>query len=310
MKKALIIGADGFVGRYLEAELLSSGYEVVASTLSGSVSCDVLDPEHVNAIVLDNRPDAIFYLVAQSSVAKSWQNPDLTFDINIKGALHLLESLRLADWSVRTLFVGSSDQYGKASVGEDSLISEDMPLAPATPYAISKCTQEALCRLYADVYGLDLVLTRSFNHIGIGQRLGFVVPDLIHEILDVEFGLKEKTRVGNLSAKRDFTDVRDVVRAYRLLMERGQRGQVYNVGSGRIRSIEEIFAYLCSISLVDIQVEIAQEKMRPSDIRSMGCDASRLTRDTGWTPAIPLETTLSEMMDDSRAKRKELADHE
>lgn len=305
MKKALILGADGFAGRYLNRELKDNGYQVIASSRRGEYPCDLMNPEQLKQLIVQQKPDVIFHMAAQSSVAKSWKEPALTFDVNVKGTIHLLEVLRQVTWSVRTLIVGSSDQYGKRAENQVTMLDETMPLNPLTPYAISKCTQEALGTLYANTYGLDLLFTRSFNHIGVGQQLGFAIPDFIHEILDVEFGNKRTVRVGNLSAKRDFTDVRDVVRAYRMIVEQGRSGEVYNVGRGEAHSMQEIFDYLCTLSPADIQVELAPEKMRPMDVAVQICDNRKLCKETGWKPTIDLRCSLQDMMDESRKQRKD-----
>ena len=305
MRKALILGADGFVGRYLSRELRDNGYQVIASSRRGEYPCDIMNPEQLRELIVHEKPDTIFHLAAQSSVAKSWNDPAQTFDVNVKGTIHLLEVLRQVTWSVRTLFIGSSDQYGKTAKGPSDMLDERTPLNPSTPYAISKCTQETLGTLYANTYGLDLLFTRSFNHIGVGQQMGFAVPDFIHEILDVEHGYKKAAKVGNLSAKRDFTDVRDVVRAYRMVVEQGRSGEVYNVGCGKAYSMQEIFDYLCTLSPAEIRVEIAREKMRPVDVPVQICDSRKLYSETGWRPSIDLRHSLRDMMNESRSQRND-----
>lgn len=305
MKKALILGADGFVGRYLSRELKDNGYQVIASSRRGEYPCDILNSEQLRDLIGQEKPDTVFHLAAQSSVAKSWNDPAQTFDVNVKGTIHLLEILRRVTWPVRTLFVGSSDQYGKTAKSPSAMLDERTPLNPSTPYAISKCTQEALGTLYAHTYGLDLLFTRSFNHIGAGQQMGFAVPDFIHEILEVEAGHKKAAKVGNLSAKRDFTDVRDVVCAYRMIAEQGRSGEVYNVGCGKAYSMQEIFDYLCTLSPAEIPVEIAPEKMRPVDVPVQICDSRKLCSETGWRPAIDLKHSLRDMMHESRTRKKD-----
>lgn len=300
MNKTLILGYRGFVGSYLKEELLHNGYEVCGADLHGDPPCNILVQAQVEELIQAEHPSVIYHMAAQSSVSKSWQNPALTFDINVKGTLHLLEAVRAASWPVRIVIVGSSEQYGKLPEESASSIQEKTELNPMTPYAISKCTQESLGILYAKVYDMDIVMTRSFNHVGVGQPKGFVIPDLCSGIVAVERGQQNVLLTGDMSAKRDFTDVRDVVRAYRLLGEHGMRGEVYNVGSGRAFSIQELLDILLSHAKVPISVQRDPDKMRPSDTPLIRCNFDKLYQATGWRPEIEIERTLTEVMDNYR----------
>lgn len=305
MKKALVLGANGFVGRYLLEELANNGYETVAAGRHAQVRYDLMEQEQVLELLRRTEPDVIFHLAGQADVRKSWDDPKTTFNVNIIGTTNLLESVRRLEKPCRVLLVGSADQYGRGVQISTGPIGEDFPLHPVTPYAISKCAQEELGRLYTDSYGLDIVMTRSFNHIGVRQSPGFVVPDLVNGLLDVEFRQKQVLCVGNLSAKRDFTDVRDVVRAYRLLIERGAKGEVYNVGSGHLVCIQTILDQLLSMAKCEIPVQQDPSKMRPSDTPAILCDCTKLREQTGWTPSIEIRKSLEDILNYNRNYRRE-----
>ena len=296
--RALITGSQGFVGQYLRQELESSGYEVVGLDLQpgeGAIQADLLNPEQINAAVKQAQPDAVFHLAGQADVAKSWKIPQKTMEINVIAAVNLMEAVRAFDPSVRMVMVGSSDQYG--NLGEAGrLVSEQLETNPQTPYAVSKKAQEEMARVYVRAYGMNICMTRSFNHGGAGQRLGFLIPDFASGIVKVERGEAKSLKVGNLTSRRDFTHVRDVVRAYRMIAEQGKPGEVYNVGSGVTYSAQEILDKLCEMAVCPIPVEKDPARMRPSDTPVICCDHSKLTRDTGWEPNIPLEDILSDTL--------------
>ena len=310
MKKALIIGGSGFVGPYLCRELLDAGYEVVLTANGESVSqkdwnwveLDILDPEAVKGLLTEGQYDCVFHLAAQSSAAVSWKKPGLTVNVNVQGTLNLLETLRNMEKAPRLLLIGSSEEYG-AVTPEQCPIREDTPCHPGNPYAVSKLCAEQLALLYADAYGLEILCTRSFNHVGPDQAPGFVVSDFCRQIALLEQSEGDKVMsVGNLSAKRDFSDVRDVVRAYRLLMEKGRSGKVYNVGSGRAVAVSELLDTLLKLSAAEIRVELDASKLRPIDVPLHMADVCALREDTQWGPQIPLETTLSETLEHWRSQ--------
>ncbi|MGN0480061.1 MAG: GDP-mannose 4,6-dehydratase [Lachnospiraceae bacterium] len=304
--KALIIGGGGFVGPYLVRHLKDDcGYEVaVTKTEKESLqfdgveimNLDILEKAQIDSLLESVRPDYIFHLAAQSSVAYSWKNPALTIDINIKGCINLLEALKDLDYKPRTLLIGSGEEYGHIKAGECPII-EDNVLRPGNIYAATKSCQNMLGKIYSDAYGIDVMMVRAFNHIGPNQTPIFVVADFCKQVADIEKGLKEPViNVGNLSAKRDFTDVRDVVRAYALLVKMGQRGETYNVGSGHALPISEILDKIVALSDCDIKVEVDPDRLRPVDVPIIEPDITKINQATGWKPEISLDTTIEETL--------------
>ena len=304
--KALIIGGGGFVGPYLVRHLKDDcGYEVaVTKTEKESLqfdgveimNLDILEKAQIDSLLESVRPDYIFHLAAQSSVAYSWKNPALTIDINIKGCINLLEALKDLDYKPRTLLIGSGEEYGHIKAGECPII-EDNVLRPGNIYAATKSCQNMLGKIYSDAYGIDVMMVRAFNHIGPNQTPIFVVADFCKQVADIEKGLKEPViNVGNLSAKRDFTDVRDVVRAYALLVKMGQRGETYNVGSGHALPISEILDKIDALSDCDIKVEVDPDRLRPVDVPIIEPDITKINQATGWKPEISLDTTIEETL--------------
>lgn len=303
---ALVIGAGGFVGNYLIQELYSRNFSVGATILPResvrSKNCevftlDILNESEIKNLLRTHQPKYIYHLAAQSSVAVSWKNPHLTIDVNIKGVLNLLEAVRsIPEYYPRILLVGSGEEYG-AVKPEICPVSEESPIQPANPYAVSKACQNMLGTMYAKSYGMGIVMARAFNHIGVGQSPTFVASDFALQIAEIEAGFRSPViQVGNLSAKRDFSDVRDIVRAYVLLMEKGCAGETYNVGSGHAVSIQELLDTLLNLSTVSIAVEQNPDRMRPSDVPVIEADTSKLRKDTGWTPEYSLEETLYTML--------------
>lgn len=302
--RALITGSQGFVGRYLRQELEESGYEVVGLDIQpgeGAVQADLLNPEQLAAAVRQAEPDAVFHLAGQADVARSWKIPQRTMEINVLAAVNLMEAVRAFNPSVRMVLVGSSDQYG--NLGEAGrMVSESLATHPQTPYAVSKKAQEEMAQVYVRAYGMNICMTRSFNHGGAGQRLGFLIPDFASGIVKVERGEAKSLKVGNLTSRRDFTHVKDVARAYRLIGEKGKPGEVYNVGSGVTWSAQEILDKLCAMAVCPIPVEQDPARMRPSDTPVICCDHTKLTTDTGWQPQIPLEDILSDTLREWRER--------
>lgn len=302
--RALITGSQGFVGRYLRRELEESGYEVVGLDIQpgeGAIQADLLNPEQLAAAVRQAEPDAVFHLAGQADVARSWKIPQKTMEINVLAAVNLMEAVRAFNPSVRMVLVGSSDQYG--NLGEAGrMVSESLATHPQTPYAVSKKAQEEMAQVYVRAYGMNICMTRSFNHGGAGQRLGFLIPDFASGIVKVERGEAKSLKVGNLTSRRDFTHVKDVARAYRLIGEKGKPGEVYNVGSGVTWSAQEILDKLCAMAVCPIPVEQDPARMRPSDTPVICCDHTKLTTDTGWQPQIPLEDILSDTLREWRER--------
>lgn len=305
--KALIIGAAGFVGPYLaQAVKQYMNCEIVATKLEQEKvtipearieNLNILNSGEISAVLSDEKPDYIFHLAAQSSVALSWKNPTLTVDININGALNLLNAIRGLNEQPRVLMVGSGEEYGY--IKEDMVpIKENASLEPGNVYAVTKATQNMMATIYAQAYGMYLVMTRSFNHMGPRQTPQFVVSDFCNQVVKIEKGLQEPViKVGNLSARRDFTDVRDVVRAYTLLIQYGRAGETYNVGSGNARTIQSILELILSKSTQQIKVEIDERKLRPVDVPIIEADIRKTYRDTGWKPEISIDKTIEDMLD-------------
>ncbi|MEE8551653.1 MAG: GDP-mannose 4,6-dehydratase [Gemmatimonadota bacterium] len=313
----LVTGADGFVGQHLVAELLQQGQKVVGAvprcppeltTLSEEnarrvdwVTLDLESRDTIREVVRGYRTDRVFHLAGLTSVARSLQDPVSTFSVNAAGTLLLLKEL--ADVPRGTargpiiVIAGSADAYGTAA-NRCRPLTEECPLEPLSPYAVSKATQEMLGLQFHRAYGLSVIVTRSFNHTGPGQRPPFVVPQFAMQILAAGSADTEgAVRVGNLDVRRDFTDVRDVVRAYTLLADRGQAGRVYNVCSGRSRRMGELLELLLDIAQIPLEVEPDPQLMRPADIPELVGDASRLATATGWAPQIELRQTLADLLD-------------
>ena len=313
MKRALITGISGFVGGYLGEELLAQGYELHGTCFGDrermrrGLRCqlhemNLCDEKNVRQVISEVNPHRVFHLAAQSSAALSWKKPKLTMEINLCGAVNLLEAIRTTCPESSVLMIGSSEEYGKISASAPR-VDENYPLFPTNPYAISKMAQESLSVLYARSYGLNIVMTRAFNHIGPGQSDQFVVPSFAHQLIRIEKSLQEPIiRVGNLSARRDFTDVRDVVRAYVALSEHGMAGEVYNIGTGRSHSIEDILKKLIDLSALNVKVEVDPARLRPSDTPEIICDCRKLKAICGWEPLIPLEQSLRDILAEFRTQ--------
>ncbi len=301
--KALIIGAAGFVGEYLIHALQNVGYEVFATKLKhetlniGEVSVldlDITDFLQTKEVLTTVMPDVVFHLAAQSSVKLSWERPQLTANINIVGAINVLEAVRVASKNIRILLIGSSEEYG--AIDYTQAVREDFIPVPKNIYALTKHAQEQLAEIYNKAYGLDVVMTRSFNHIGPKQAHQFVVADFCHQVALIEKGLQDPIiRVGNLAAYRDFTDVRDVVTAYITLVEKGECGEIYNVGSGVPIQIKTILDIILSISNKQIDVVVDPSKFRPIDIPYIYADVTKLKK-LGWEPKYSIRNSIEEIL--------------
>ncbi len=302
--KALITGVNGFVGEYLTAFLKSKDIEVYGTDIVEKhtnadvnfVKADLLDEKSTYDLVEDVQPDYIFHLAGQSNVGISWTQPALTFRVNVAGTVNMMDAVRKASPQAKMLIIGSADQYGTVDP-QMCPLREDMPINPQSPYALSKAMQEQAAQFYIKHFGLHIVLVRAFNHIGPGQKPGFVIPDFASRIARIEHGLLDRLEVGNLSAARDFSDVRDIVRGYYLLMVKGHCGDIYNIGSGQCRMISDILNILLSFSKVDVEVFEDPSKMRPSDAPLIYGDCSKIRREVGFEPEYRLEDTLSEVLD-------------
>jgi GDP-4-dehydro-6-deoxy-D-mannose reductase len=314
--RLLVTGAGGFVGGHL-VELLrreapgTSVHGVVLphgslawSTAQGVriLEADLDDPVAAAAVIEDVRPEGIVHLAGQSSVHQSWLDPGGTLRTNVLGIVHLLDAARSSSLRPAVLVVGSAEEYGPVSEAELP-IRETAPLRPASPYAVSKVAQGALALLYGPAGGMRIVLTRTFHHTGPGRGEAFAESSFARQIAEIELGLRPPViEVGNLEAVRDFTDVRDVVRAYLLLLEKGEPGQAYNVCSGRGRRIRDVLDLLLAGSRARVEVRVDKERLRPSDVPAQVGDPSRLRVATDWAPRIPLEETLRDLLADWRTR--------
>jgi GDP-4-dehydro-6-deoxy-D-mannose reductase len=257
---------------------------------------NILEPETILPLLQKVHPDAILHLAAQSSVSVSWKNPDLTIDVNIKGSIHVLDAIRQLDYKPRVLLIGSGEEYGHI-LPEESPIQETNLTRPGNIYAATKACQNMLGKIYADAYQMDIMSVRAFNHIGPNQAPIFVVSDFCRQVALIEAGKQEAViRVGNLSAARDFTDVRDVVRAYGLLIQHGRSGETYNVGSGHAIKIEDILQEILNCSSSSIQVEVDEAKLRPVDVPIIEADITKIQNETGWCPMLSIHDTIQDVL--------------
>ncbi|MDP2649878.1 MAG: GDP-mannose 4,6-dehydratase [bacterium] len=312
-KKVLITGISGFAGSHLADYILrNKDYEISGTYLSEEslrtvkdiqekvnlVKVDLLDPKKTQELVDDIKPDLIFHLAALTSPAESFKNPALTITNNISAQVNLLEAVKNLELkNSRILIVSSADVYGIVSQS-DLPIKEDTKFNPDSPYGVSKIAQDFLGLQYFLSYKLNIIRVRSFNHIGPRQSPAFVVPSFSKKIAEIEKGKTEPVLfVGNLEPKRDLTDVRDIVAAYTLIIEKGKSGDVYNIGSGISYQISDILAMLLSFAKVKIKIEKDPSLFRPSDIPEQRADISKIKNLTGWSPSIPIETTLRETLD-------------
>lgn len=308
--RALITGINGFVGGHLAEYLLDQGaYEVWGLVRSpartppalkdrvGFVYADLHDAEATGRALETVRPALVFHLAGQPFVPESFRDPAGTLHTNLIGTLHLLLAIIEHRLTARLLIVGTYEEYG-AITSADLPIDEDTPLRPTNPYGVSKAAQSLLAQQYALSHGLDIVRVRPFTHIGPRQNERFVAAAFARQIARIEAGLQPPiVRVGNLSAQRDFTDVRDVVRAYALVAEHGEKGAVYNVGSGQAVMIGDLLNMLLAASPAKVEVQQDPALMRPIDIPLVVCDPRRIRECTGWQPRIPLRQTLHDILD-------------
>ncbi len=303
--RALVTGATGFVGEHLVAHLCNGGYRVYGTyldnqsrTMSAQVKlfqCDVRDPQRLCALMQRARPDRVYHLAAESSVTRSFADVQAVFETNFWGTFNLLEAVRLSRPHGRVLVVTSSHCYG--AVPRSQLpVRESYPLSPRSPYALSKAAADMLAAYYHHRFGLHVIRARPFNHTGPGQAPEFVCSDLARQVAAIELSLQAPVlRVGNLDVERDFSDVRDVVRAYHLLLEKGKPGQAYNVSSGRPVRVRRIARLLQSFSSHPVRILVQRSRIRPGEVRTLYGSNRKLRRATGWKAEHTLRRTLSDL---------------
>jgi GDP-4-dehydro-6-deoxy-D-mannose reductase len=315
--RVLITGFTGFVGSHLAEYLITrEDVEVFGTHRWRSrmdnvehlrdrvrfVECDLRDAGAVRRVLQEVRPDRIFHLAAQSYVPTSWLAPAETLSGNVLGQLHLFEAIRELDLPARVHIAGSSEEYGLV-LPDEIPIREDNPLRPLSPYAVSKVAQDMLAYQYWQSYRLHVVRTRGFNHTGPRRGEVFVTSNFARQIAQIEKGRREPVvSVGNLDSVRDFTDVRDMVRAYWLTLERGAPGEVYNICSGRGYTARQVLDILLGLAQVKVTVREDPARMRPSDVTLLVGDYSKFRNATGWQPTIPFEVTLKDLLEHWRSR--------
>lgn len=313
MKKVLITGVSGFAGQYLAEELLKAKDREIHGTYHSDKGLtalgdlqqqlilhqvDLTDRDQVHRLIGRSQPDEIYHLAAQASPRDSFIDPLGTFVTNVGSELSLFESVKQYKPDAKLLVVSTSEIYGLVR-SEDLPVDEETPLAPTSPYAVSKIASDYLGLQYFLTDHVQVIRVRPFNHTGPRQSASFVVPAFAKQIAEIEKGIKKAPiiQVGNLSAKKDFSDVRDIVKAYVLLMEKGRLGEVYNIGSGKSVEIEGILDTLLSLAKFEIEVEFDKSLFRQVDIKDIYCDHTKVTKAIGWEPEIPLEKTLQDTLD-------------
>ena len=314
MKRFVITGFSGFVARYfvdylynerIQCEVLGLSrttplfdYSRYSDRISVSFRMiDLVDKEALRNALRDFKPDYVLHLAAFSSVAYSWKHPTESFTNNSNLFLNLIDVIRETSPSCRVLSVGSSEEYGNVSK-ENLPIRENQVLEPLSPYAVARVSQELMSRVYVNAFGMNIIMTRSFNHIGPGQDNRFVVPSFIDRIVKIkELGLLNgEIETGDISIIRDFVDVRDVVRAYYLLLERGKTGEVYNVCSGKAYKLSEIVDYISKIVGVEVAITVNPDYIRPNDNREIVGSHYKISAELGWEPLINYKDSIRDMI--------------
>ena len=302
-KKVLIFGYSGFVGPYLAKEFINNGYNVVGTDIIEPISkgdsitffkSDLLDFNQVECLINRINPTMIINLAAISSVGLSWKMPQRTMQVNVIGTLNILEAARKLENMPKVMFVGSSEEYASS----DKPLNEKSNLDSNNPYGISKLTQEKYAELYKKQFGMKIYCVRAFNHTGIGQKDTFVLPSFCKQVAEIDkTGKPGLIKVGNLEVIRDFSDVRDIVRGYRMIIENDNNEYIFNIGSGKSYSLKELLEYIISLSSNNIKIEIDSERYRPIDTPIIQSDISCIKNIIGWYPQIDIKDTLKEMFE-------------
>jgi GDP-4-dehydro-6-deoxy-D-mannose reductase len=308
--KVLVTGITGFVGSHLAELLLSENFDVYGTIRWRSrldniqhikdqlklIETDLRDAHSTVRVIKECQPDCIFHLAAQSFVHSSFHAPQDTLMTNVLGTVNLLEAVRSSNINPVIQIAGSSEEYGL--VHEDEIpIKETNPLRPMSPYAVSKVAEDRLGYQYHKTYGMKIIITRAFNHTGPRRGDVFVTSNFSKQIAEIEKGKKKPViEVGNLESKRDFTDVRDVVKAYLLTIEKCKPGEVYNICSGRARSIKSVLDLLKSMSTKEFSITTDPTRIRPIDVPLLLGDCTKFMKETGWKPTIPFEKTMEDLL--------------
>lgn len=313
MNKYLITGFSGFVGRHFveylennEKDCLVKGLDIrnpdfrfdhYKNVKIGFEKIDLLSQDQVEHIIREFQPNYILHLASFSSVAFSWKEPVQSFQNNTNIFLNLIDAVRKSDIDARILSIGSSEEYGNVN-DEDLPLTEDHKLDPVSPYAVARIAQEDLSRVYVNGYGMDIVLTRSFNHIGPMQRSVFFASSVARQLVELKKSGKTRGHVvtGDVSIVRDFTDVRDVVHAYYLLLNGGKRAQVYNVCSGRGVPLKVLIEIMAGQLSMEVDIHVDQDLIRPADNRKIIGSNEKIKRELGWGNTIPLEQSLEDVL--------------
>ncbi len=309
MSRALVTGITGFAGSYLAEYLLEQGLEVCGivrwrSKLDNVMhitdkiklfEADMRDAHSLEIAIKEAKPDYVFHLAAQSFVPMSWRAPADTMETNAIGTIHLFEAIRTSETMPKILVAGSSEEYGMVYPNELP-IKETNPLRPLSPYGVSKVAEDLLSFQYYHSYGLKIVVTRAFNHTGPRRGEVFATSTFARQIAEIEKGKEPQISVGNLDAQRDFSDVRDVVSAYWLALQKCEFGEVYNICSEKTRTIGAMLDLLLSMTSNNIEIKQDPSRMRPSDVEVLQGDCSKFRRQTGWEPRIPFEKTMQDLL--------------
>jgi GDP-4-dehydro-6-deoxy-D-mannose reductase len=301
----LLIGADGFAGRHLRADAIDAGLEVIGTARSPGAAelvCDLLDPASIESALREARPRLVANLAGAASASQSWSSPLATFEANAVGALNLLEAVAEQRPQPFVLVVSSGDVYGEVPAS-DLPITEDRPLRPLSPYAASKAAMEVVCGQYSRSAGLAIAIARSFNHLGPGQSERFAASSFARQVAEAEAGGQTRVtlRVGNLDLERDFTDVRDTVRAYRLLLET-ERAGTYNVCSGAPTPVTDLIRMLDTATPLEIDTIVDRDRLRPAEPAVIYGSHQHLAQVSGWKPELPLAGAVAALLDDWRRR--------
>jgi len=299
LKRILLTGSSGFVGTHVLAAWERGDFGEGVDFVCPPPGWDLRDSRAVQSWISAAAPTAVIHLAAQSFVPRSFEAPEETFDINLSGTLRLLQALNSTGFRGRLLYVSSGDIYG--SVPVDALpVDESRAPEPRSPYAVSKWAAEQLCLQWHRSEGMDVVVARPFNHVGPGQARQFALPSMASQIVACMDGRQDAVHVGNIEITRDFTDVRDVVRAYANLLDHGHAGQTYVIGSGIERSLRSILQDICRIAGISPSIIHDPARMRASEQTRMRADPTRLRAHTGWEPTVPFDVTLTDILTDAR----------